>query len=183
MKRLLLFFGFICMIFSCGCLGNPSTPTGNMVCTGSGLKAGNESTVYLLYSPTCPHCHAMIEYIESKRMGVKLIKTMETSKYAKYLMANCSFKWDGGVPLLFAVLKNGTLIAIEGYPAKSQEKNGYFMGKEYEINMCNKLKGTPIYENGEYRFCKLPNKAILGNKYAVDYVLLTCEEAKCIKID
>lgn len=153
-------------------------------CIGNGTIGKNEkmfrSKVYLIYSLTCPHCKAMIKYIDSLNKNVSVIKVTD-SRYGA-LLKKFNFSWDGGVPLLFAVLENNTLIVIQGYPAESQEKDGYFMGMDYELSMCESLKGEKIYENGKYVFCKLPNGAILGNKYAVDYLFSLCEKQTCKEI-
>lgn len=165
MKRWLLLLTFLALVMVCGCISENQT---------------NESlverdTIYIIYSPTCPHCHYLINYIESKSMNITVVKTTEGGKYVKFLESH-GIKWDGGVPLLFVLLKNETLVVVNGYPTESQEKNGYFFGVDYEKSMCEKMSGKPFYENGEYKFCKLPNGMLLGNMYSVDYVIGLCEK-------
>ncbi|GEM_PF-1594508 len=144
------------------------------------VTSEGENTIYLIYSPVCPHCHHMREYLHemAKEHGIRVVETMNTS-YALYLKEEFNFTWDGGVPLLFAVLKNNTLVAIEGYPSTSQDVNGYFLGKEKEQEFCKHWGGEGVYEDGEYKFCKLPNGVIVGNKYAVDYLVRVCKSEKC----
>ncbi len=147
------------------------------------VTSEGENTVYLIYSPVCPHCQHMKEYLHetAKEHGIRVVETMNAS-YALYLKEEFNFTWDGGVPLLFAVLKNGTLIAIEGYPSASQDVNGYFLGKEREQEICKRWGGEGIYEHGEYKFCRLPSGLIIGNKYAVDYLVKACENSGCKEI-
>ncbi len=159
------------LVFVSGCVGNETVES----------QKSFASKVYLIQSPTCPHCKAIIKYLDSVDFNVSIIKTT-SGEYGKYLK-KYNFSWNGGVPLLFAILENNTLIAIQGYPTESQEKNGYFIGKEYEMNMCNSLDGKMTFKNGEYQFCKLPNGVILGNKYAVDYLLELCEKNLCKEIN
>ncbi len=158
------------LVFVSGCVGNETVES----------QKSFASKVYLIHSPTCPHCKALIKYLDSTNFNVSIIKTT-SGEYGKYL-EKYNFSWNGGVPLLFAILENNTLIAIQGYPTESQEKSGYFMGKEYEINLCDSLQGEKVFENGSYIFCKLPNGALLGNKYSVDFLLKLCESQKCKEI-
>ena len=164
MKKLLLPV-LLLLVMSCGCISENQTNETFI----------EKDVVYIIFSPTCPHCHSLIDYVESKNTGLPIVKTTEGGKYVKFLESH-GVKWDGGVPLLFVLLKNETLIAVNGYPAESQEKDGYFYGMDYEKSMCEKMNGEPFYENGEYKFCKLPNGMILGNKYSVDYVIELCEK-------
>jgi len=148
------------------------------------VTSEGENTVYLIYSPVCPHCNHMKEYLHkiAKEHRIRVVETMNTS-YALYLKEEFNFTWDGGVPLLFAVLKNNTLIVIEGYPSLSQDVNGYFLGMEKEQEICKHWGGESIYENGEYKFCKLPNNVIVGNKYAVNYLVDACKNNGCKRIE
>ncbi len=159
------------VILLSGCVGNTT------ISEDYGIY---ESKVYLIYSPTCPHCKALIKYIDNTNVNVSIIKTRD-GKYGSYLK-QFNFSWNGAVPLLFGILKNNTAIIIQGYPSEGQEKNGYFMGMEYEIKICENLNGEKIYENGKYLFCKLPTGVIMGNKYAVDYLLKICEREACEEI-
>jgi len=147
------------------------------------ITSEGKNTVYLIYSPFCPHCHHMMEYLHeiAEKYEIKVVETMNTT-YVLYLKEKFNFTWDGGVPLLFAVLKNDTLIAIEGYPSVSQDVDGYFLGKEREQEICRYSGGESIYENGDYKFCKLPNGVILGNKYAINYLFAICKNESCKEI-
>lgn len=145
------------------------------------LELTNQSTLYLIYSPSCPHCHALIEYLDTIKTQAFIFKT--TQFYYATCLENLGLKWNGGVPLLFGILENNSIIAIQGYPTSSQEVNGYFLGMEKEIEICENANGEKVYsKDGKYLFCRLPNGFILGNKYAVDYLIKTCEESKCKKI-
>lgn len=148
------------------------------------VTSEGESTIYLIYSPVCPHCHHMMEYLReiAKEHEIRIVETMNSS-YAVYLKEKFNFTWDGGVPLLFAVLSNDTLITIEGYPSVSQDVNGYFLGKEKEQELCKRWGGECVYENNEYKFCKLSNGVIVGNKYAVDRIVNLCEKYGCKEIN
>ncbi len=176
--NLSIVFLLVNFIFLSGCVNEENLPKENE-------ENVNGSVIYLIYSSFCPHCHYMMSYLEDmhdKYPSISVVKIEDGSEYAKYLEDHYGYKWDGGVPLLFGILRNGTLILIKGYPTDSQEKNGYFMGKEYEKKMCDNMKGEKIYLNNEYSFCKLPNGVILGNKYAVNYLLTLCQEQGCVKI-
>ncbi len=170
------FFGICIVILLCGCVNNQISDN-----TSSPSSLAS-STVYLIYSPTCPHCHELRKYLASVNTNVKIVETTEAGKFYRKLK-QLGVEWDGGVPLLFAVLKNNTVIAIEGYPAAQQEVNGYFLGREKEIEICNSLKGRSVYIGGEYKFCILPSGIILGNRYAVDYLLEICGREKCKEIE
>lgn len=148
------------------------------------LQNNSKSFIYLIYSPVCPHCEHLIEYLKSfeKEKNIVIVKTTKASKYLGVLK-RFNFSWDGAVPLLFGIVENKSLIAIEGYPSKEQDINGYFLGKEKEQGFCKKLNGKEVFENKEYKFCKLPNNVILGNKYAVDYLINTCKIKKCYAVD
>ena len=41
--------------------------------------------VYLVYSPSCSHCHSLIEYIETNETGINLIKTKDLPLVAEFL--------------------------------------------------------------------------------------------------
>ncbi len=166
MKRLIIILLLSIVVLICGCISNSNTNNSENI---------TKINAYLIYGPTCPHCEHLIKYIGSR--GLEVVKTTN-GKYADYLK-QFGFDWDGGVPLFFAILKNDTPIIIEGYPSSSQDKNGYFFGMEYETKMCKNLRGTPIYQNGTYRYCKLPNGALVGNKYSVDYLINSCKKLGC----
>lgn len=147
------------------------------------IENAQKSFIYLIYSPTCPHCGHLMEYLKNfeGEKNITIVKTTQTSKYFG-ILKKFNFTWDGGVPLLFAIVKNKTLIVIEGYPSERQDVNGYFLGKEKEQTLCKRINGKEVFENGKYKFCKLPNNIILGNKYAVDYLINTCKIEKCYAI-
>ena len=94
----------------------------------------------------------------------------QNGKEAFETLSKYGIAWDGGVPLLYAVV-NESVIAVEGFPSASQMKEGYFLGKEYEENLCNRLGGKAFYSNGTYLFCKMPTGLLLGNVYSVNYLL------------
>jgi hypothetical protein len=175
MKKIITTFAIFIVLLS-GCI----TPTEEQ--EDIARPNPQESVVYLIYSPICPHCHHMIEYLQTFENEIKIVKTTDSSKYANYLLERFNFSWDRGVPLLFGIVENKTLIVIEGYPAEQQEKDGYFLGKEKEQEICEKLKGEKVFVNGDYRFCRLPNGIIMGNKYAVDYLINICKTKGCSAI-
>ncbi len=113
--------------------------------------------------------------------SIKIIKLTNPGKLIGFLK-NHDIKWDGGVPLLVAQLENGTVIAIEGYPAASQDKNGYFLGKDFEEKLCKRNGGKAIYSGSTYLYCILPGNIIMGNKYSVDMLISTCKKYGCKKI-
>ncbi|OYT42494.1 MAG: hypothetical protein B6U78_01180 [Candidatus Aenigmarchaeota archaeon ex4484_224] len=137
------------------------------------------STIYLIYSSSCPHCHHLIETLQSLDLkGVSIIQSMN-GKEAFYCLNQRNFTWNFGVPIVFALV-NDKLIVIEGYPSSSQDVNGYFLGKEKEESFCKSMNGNPIYDNsGNYLFCKLPDGTILGNKYAIEYLIDLCKKNSC----
>ncbi len=113
--------------------------------------------------------------------SIKIIKLTNPGKLIGFLK-NHSIRWDGGVPLLVAQLKNSTVIAIEGYPAASQDKNGYFLGKDFEEKLCERNGGKAIYSGSTYLYCILPGNIIMGNRYSVNMLISTCEKYGCKKI-
>ncbi len=132
-----------------------------------GSAQTTNSSIHVVYSPTCPHCHALMSYLEEK--GVKFDRTQDGREAARVLLRN-GIDWKGGVPVMYTVV-NGTVYAVEGFPAGSQLKDGYFLGREREEELCSEMGGKPYHYNGSYRFCKLPNGMFLGNVYSVDYVV------------
>jgi len=129
--------------------------------TTTNKSYANASVIYVVYSPTCPHCHHLLSYLETVNTPVKIVKTMDSVNMMSCLRKH-NISWDFGVPLVVAFTKNKTYV-MEGYPASIQDKNGYFMGKNFEENLCKQEKGKPIYINGIYSFCVLPDGKILGN--------------------
>ena len=142
-------------------------------------KKLKKSVIYLVYSPYCPHCHHLIEYLDTKNLkDVSILKTTNGKATYECLLKE-NFKWNFGVPIVFAKV-NSTLIVIEGYPSVDQDVNGYFLGKEKEEDICDASEGEKFFDkNGRYLFCKLPDGTILGNKYAIDYLLKICENYTC----
>ena len=133
--------------------------------------------VYLVYSPSCSHCHSLMELIESNETGINLIKTKELSTVAKFL-ENYDIHWKFGVPILFGVSYSEVKI-LEGFPAESQNKQGYFIGKDFEQNMCDAQGGSSHFENGIYKFCNLPSGMMLGNDFSVKFLIDFCRENNC----
>jgi len=176
MRKVYFLFIFALVLFSACIMQEEKNQNTNQI------HENKENVVYLIYSPACPHCHAMIEYLKNYENEIKIVKTTQPKKYLSYLYKNFNFSWDGGVPLLFGIVENKTLIVIQGYPAKGQEKNGYFLGKEKEQKICENMNGEKIMINGDYKFCELPTGVILGNKYAIDYLINTCKTKGCTVI-
>jgi hypothetical protein len=140
----------------------------------------NDSVIYLAYSNTCPHCHTLIDYIASKDSPVKVFTTTSGAVF-KPVLDNYGVDWSFGVPMMFAIA-DGEFLGVEGFPDESQEVDGYFMGREFEQQLCDSRGGEPQLVEGEYRYCKLPNGFFLGNKYSVDYMLSVCESTQCTPI-
>jgi hypothetical protein len=140
----------------------------------------NGSVVYIAYSEICPHCHTLIKYIQSKQSTVKVFTTTQGVAF-KPTLDSYGIKWSFGVPIMFAIA-DGEFMGIEGFPAESQEVDGYFMGKEFEQQLCQSQGGQPHLENGDYRFCELPSGFFLGNKYSVDYIINICENTQCTSL-
>lgn len=140
----------------------------------------NDSVVYLAYSETCPHCHTLIRYIQSKQSSVKVMSTTQGADF-KTTLDGYGVQWGFGVPMIFAIV-DGQLLGVEGFPDESQDIDGYFMGKDFERRLCDSRGGEPQLKEGDYKFCKLPNGFFLGNKNAVDYVLSVCESTQCVSI-
>ena len=126
--------------------------------------------ILIVYNPECPHCHELLSYLSQHYPTAPITKTTNGSA-AKGPLEAAGVQWDGGVPLLIARLPEGNYVVIEGFPAAQQNVNGYIYGLKSEEAMCKQLKGTPIYIDGKYAFCKLPNGTIIGNEHAVDWVM------------
>ena len=142
-------------------------------------SASNASVIYIGYSPTCPHCHHLLEYIDSLNVeGIKILSTTN-GRYIYDCLSKHGIRWDFGVPIMFAWF-DSKLFVIQGFPSSSQDSEGYFLGKEKEIEYCKSSNGKLNYdENGRYLFCTLPNGIVLGNRNAVDYLLKKCKETAC----
>ena len=134
----------------------------------------------LIYSESCPHCHALIQYLEKKNAfeELNIAKTTDPSPYIS-LLAKMGINFSG-VPTFIvyapetnlpAVIKTAPFIVIVGFPSDHQNKDGYFMGRKRELEYCQGMHGTPYYENNTYLFCMLPDGTILGNEHAIDWIL------------
>lgn len=134
-------------------------------------------TVYVVYSPTCPHCHTLIEYVRREDRNVNVITTTDSSAVAE-VFSEYGISWDYGVPVMFGTV-NDTMILLKGFPSDSQFRNGYFMSKDYEENLCGLQNGTAIGDGSDYRFCILSDGQMMGNAYSADAVLSFCEERVC----
>ena len=158
-----------------GCVSSNKDVIGN-------VNANN--TLYLIYSPTCPHCHALINFLKKElnnHEDIKVILIKDGTKYAN-LFTSYNYSWSGGVPLLFAILSNNTFIAIKGFPTSQQNSDGYLISKSYEIRMCDSLHGRKVYTDGTYYYCIMPTGEISGNEYAIRYLLKLCEDVGCKKV-
>ena len=139
-----------------------------------------ETNAVLIYSDTCPHCHALINYLEEKNAfkEMNIVKTTDPSPYIP-LLAKMGINFSG-VPtfIIYAPemnipsgIKTAPFIVIVGFPSDYQNKDGYFMGREKELEYCQGMHGTPYYENNIYLFCVLPDGTVLGNEHAIDWIL------------
>ncbi|HIP66551.1 MAG TPA: hypothetical protein EYH09_00270 [Candidatus Nanopusillus sp.] len=143
--------------------------------------SNKSSIIYIVYSPTCPHCEHLLEYIsniETKYPNVTFLKTTNAKEMNECLKEH-NISWNFGVPLVVAFTKNKTYV-IEGYPDKYQDINGYFLGENFERNACERSNGTAFYKDGKYLFCIFSNGRILGNKYAIEYLAEICSKESCI---
>lgn len=149
---------------------------------GSGIQdfgTGN-SFVYLVYSPSCPHCHALINYLKGREEGLRVVTTTDGA-WAARVLGKYGLNWNGGVPVLFAV-SGSEITAIQGFPAGSQDKGGYFMGLEYEKALCESGSGTPVLNGSEYLYCRQADGFLLGNRFSVDYLINKCLQGNCIEL-
>jgi hypothetical protein len=134
-------------------------------------------TVYIVYSPTCPHCHTLIEYVRKAGRDVNVITTTGSSAVAE-VFSEYGVSWDYGVPVMFG-LADDSLILLRGFPSDSQFRNGYLVSKEYEQNLCALQNGTAAGNSESYKFCILGGGQMMGNAYSADAVLSFCEERVC----
>ncbi len=137
-------------------------------------KIGRKLNIYVVYSPTCPHCHHLLEVL--KEMNVSVIKILPDEFTKMEIYKNLS-KYFSGVPFVFAKV-NGSIIIIEGFPTKEQDVNGYYYGKDFEIKMCLKENGKPVYINNSYAFCNITG-IILGNLYSLKWLINQCLKYGC----
>ena len=140
------------------------------------ITQSNSSVIYLVYSPTCPHCHHLMDYLSTLDTNVTIIETTDARRIYSCLKKE-NINWDFGVPIMVAKI-NGRVHMVFGYPSVDQDINGYFMGKDKEEQICSS-GGKPVYVNGSYVFCKIENNKYLGNKYSVNYLISLCEKYRC----
>jgi len=136
--------------------------------------------IYVVYSPVCPHCENLLNFLDKEGIGVEKI-SIEMFPVMK-IFRNLSEYYRGEVPFVFAKINN-TIIIIKGYPSKNQENDGYFIGKEFEEDLCKKTNGIPVYINNTYAFCKLSENVLLGNRYAILWLVEQCKEYGCEKLE
>ncbi|MBR9680991.1 MAG: hypothetical protein GOU98_04180 [Candidatus Altiarchaeota archaeon] len=136
------------------------------------------STIYFVYSPTCPHCHELANYLKTLNLSVN-VKAVTNGKFLQTFLQNDGITWRYGVPILVGISET-KVIAIEGYPDATQILDGYFVSQSYEQTLCTNQGG---FENGfPYDFCNLPNGFLLGNQNSVNYLLDYCSENECKKL-
>ena len=160
---------FLLAMMSVSLLSVDSTPTY--------VAEQNGSFIYLVSSDICPHCLTLKSYLESKNSNVSIIET-RNSRGAARILERYGIRWEFGVPLLFAVL-DSQVIALNGFPTGAQNIDGYFMGHDYDIQLCESAGGAKTYDGGRYVFCTFPSGLMLGNKYSADYILRACEIWEC----
>jgi len=135
--------------------------------------------IYVVYSPTCPHCENLLNFLDKEGIGVEKIPIEKF--YVMKVYKNLS-DYFSGVPFVFAKV-NDTIIIITGYPSKDQERDGYFLGRDFEEDLCIKTKGTPVYINNTYSFCKSSENVLSGNKYSILWLVEQCREYGCGKLE
>ena len=135
------------------------------------------SHIYLVSSETCPHCITLKEYLYSKDTEVDIIETTEAVTVDS-ILKSYGLNWNFGVPLLFAVTDSGIMV-ISGFPSGGQNIDGYFMGHDYELQLCGSSGGEQFSSEGIYRFCTMKTGFTLGNVYSVDNLLEVCETQDC----
>ena len=135
--------------------------------------------IYVVYSPTCPHCKNLFSFLDREGIDVKKVSIEEFSTMKIFNNLSTYFR---GVPFVFARV-NDTILIISGYPSSKQEKDGYFLGKDYEEGLCKEMNGTPIHINDTYSFCELSKNVFLGNKYSILWLIEQCREYGCEKLE
>ena len=130
--------------------------------------------IYVVYSPNCPHCHYLFEYLD--KIGIETIN-IQISDFANMKAYEELSKYFKGVPFIFAKVNNSFVI-VSGFPSKEQDINGYFYGLETERELCKKTNGTEVFLNNNYAFCNLSG-IILGNRYAIDWLINICKNYNC----
>jgi len=134
--------------------------------------------IYVVYSPTCPYCKNLFDFLEKNGIGVHKLTIDLFTITPVYRELAIFFT---GVPFVFAKI-NGTYVIVQGYPASNQEKDGYFMGRDFEENLCKSMNAIPVYENGTYLFCKITNNVFFGNRYAIQWLIDQCERYGCEEV-
>ncbi len=134
-----------------------------------------KGSIYLVYSLTCPHCTHLKESLPS---GINITYISINSEKVKEISDKLP-KWKGGVPLMVCFRNQSPLVML-GYPAKSQDKEGYFYGEKEEKAICEEYNGTKILENGKYKYCILPSGYMMGNKYALNEIINAYKKGECI---
>ena len=103
----------------------------------SGSVCNNISYIYVIYSKTCPHCQYLLEYLRSIREPCIRFVFKEFSKLNKtdiWVLQDYNISIPG-VPLVFAVTSNKTVIKVMGFPSKNQDIDGYFYGMDKEMQL------------------------------------------------
>jgi len=141
------------------------------------IEPRDGSHIYLVSSETCPHCVTLKEYLYSKETQVNIIETTEKNLVDSILKSH-GLNWNFGVPLLLAVT-DSEIIVISGFPSGGQNVDGYFLGHDYELQLCESSGGEQFSSGGVYKFCTMRTGFTLGNIYSVDNLLETCETQDC----
>jgi len=140
-----------------------------------GENLSGNYNIYVVYSDQCPHCRHLLEFLSSLGANVHLIRVEDFAKLSIY--HNLS-RYFTGVPFVFAKV-NGSLVIIEGFPDASQDVDGYFYGRDYEMKLCKQMNGEPVFVNGTYWFCRLDSIRVLGNEHAIVWFLEQCRLRGC----
>lgn len=141
------------------------------------IEPRDGSHIYLVSSETCPHCLTLKDYLYSKDTEVDIIETTE-KQIVNSILKSYGLTWNFGVPLLFAVA-DSEIIVISGFPSESQNFDGYFMGHDYELQLCESSGGEQFSSGGVYKFCTMRTGFTLGNIHSVDNLLEICETQDC----
>jgi len=144
---------------------------------GKPTVSNKQYDIYVVYSPSCPHCENLLEFLDNNGINVTKITIDEFANTS--IFPNLT-KYFVGVPFVFAEV-NDSLVVVIGYPSKTQEKDGYLIGRDYEENMCIKVNGTPVYINNTYQFCNITG-VLVGNKYSIMWLIDQCEKYGCKKL-
>ncbi len=138
--------------------------------------AGNN---ILVYSPTCPHCHALIQYLQKKGLMQRWhIKETTDPEAISKILQRYGLSFEGYPTLVIyapdanlpSFIKTAPYIILVGFPAGPNDVNGYYMGEKMDLSLCRGMHGTPVYEKGTYLFCVRKDGVILGNEHAIDWI-------------